>query len=270
NLLKAMQVEQYDAPFVLPLIEDEELQPLEVPLKFAYSLKSPVGSSVSEEAKNAVLTTVQALQDLGHQTEEKTPETDGIKAMQTYYIVNGVETAVMMEGIESGMDRKVTVEDMEPMSWALYRSGLNITGVDYSKVLAFWDQLTAAMERFFERYDALILPATNGPAFPHNHFERSPELIEQLKNMDAFDPETQQQLIWEMFEESLVYTPFTQQQNLTGQPAISLPMYENKEGYPVGTQIWTKKGAETLLLQIAKQLEEQGQLDTQIVEIENQ
>ncbi len=113
-----------------------------------------------------MLKAVEKLRELGHEAEENTPETDGIQAMQTYYIVNGVETAAMIEGIEAGLEREVTIEDMELMSWALYRSGLNVTGVEYSKVLAFWDQLTALTEKFFEKYDALILPSTNGPAFP--------------------------------------------------------------------------------------------------------
>ena len=79
----------------------------------------------------------------------------------------------------------------------------------------------------------------------------------------------QQDLIWEMFQYSLAYTPFTQeQQNLTGQAAISLPLYETAEGLPIGTQIWTKKGAEVLfLLQIAKQLEDADALNTKIIEI---
>lgn len=85
--------------------------------------------------------------------------------------------------------------------------------------------------------------------------------------MDEFEAIEQQKLIWEMFEKSLDYTPFTQQQNLTGQPAISLPLYETKEGLPIGTQIWTRKGAETLLLQIAKQLEDKGLLHTDVHEM---
>ena len=268
NLLKVLEIEQYDAPFVLPLIAETDLSATEKPLTFAYSLDSPVKSEVSVEAKEAVLRTVEILQNLGHNVEEKTPKTDGIKAMQTYYMVNGVETAVMMEGIERGMDRELEESDMETMSWALYRSGLNISGVDYSKVLAFWDQLTAETEEFFKSYDALILPSTNGPAFPHTQFEHSKELTEKLENINQFDKETQQELIWEMFEKSLAYTPFTQQQNLTGQPAISLPLSLTKEGLPIGTQFWSKKGSEYLLLQIAKQLEENGYLEVNIVEIE--
>ena len=268
NMLKALQVEQYDAPFVLPLIDEKELKPMEKTLTLAYSLESPIGEPVGDEAKEAVRLAVEKLQALGHTVEEKTPKTDGIKAMQTYYKVNGVETAAMMEGIEASMQRAVTVEDMEPMSWALYRSGLNVSGVEYSKVLAFWDQLTADTEAFFEKYDAVLLPSTNGPAFPQDKFKKEASFIEQLKNIDTLDKEQQQQLIWEMFDESLAYTPFTQQQNLTGQPALSLPLYENAEGLPIGTQIWTKKGAEVLLLQIAKQLEEAGYLHAEIVDIE--
>src|SRR5699024_3939545 len=98
--------------------------------------------------------------------------------------------------------------------------------------------------------------------------EQSEALLEKLRNMDDYDQEEQQALIWEMFQHSLAYTPFTQQQNLSGQPAISLPLYKTEEGLPIGTQIWTKKEAEMLLLQIAKQLEEADALDPDIHEVE--
>lgn len=253
RLLKSMQIEQYDAPFILPLIEEEDLSPLEAPLKLAYTLKSPIGSEVSKDAENAVFNAINHLRVLGHDIVEKEPIVDGIQAMKTYYIVNSVETAVMMEGIERSMVRKIEHSDMETMSWALYRAGLKISGTEYSKVLAFWDELTAKTEEFFKEYDAVILPSTNGAAFKHEQFKPTSELLEKLENIDDFDKETQQQLIWEMFETSLAYTPFTQQQNLTGQPAINLPLFENEDGLPVGVQVWAKKGAEVLLLQIAKQ-----------------
>lgn len=267
TLLKTMQVEQFDAPFVLPKIEEKTLEPLNRSLKFAYSVHSPIGHLVTEDAKNSVLTAVEKLKELGHQVVEDAPQTDGIRAMQTYYMVNGVETAAMIEDIETSLNRKITVDDIEPMSWALFRSGLKISGIDYSQVLAFWDQLTAKTEEFFKTYDAFILPATNGPAFPHRHFSQTDDMLDKLKNIDALDKDGQQALIWKMFEHSLDYTPFTQQQNLTGQPAISLPLYEMKAGLPIGTQIWTKKGAEYLLLQIAQELEQANALKTNIVRV---
>lgn len=267
NMLQAMQVEQYDAPFLVPFIRNQNLKPLNTKLKFAYTFDSPIGHAVSEDAKTAVEIAVKKLKELGHTVVENKPETDGIKAMRTYYIVNGVETASMIEDIENGMERDVNVNDLEPMSWALYRSGLKISGVEYSQVLVFWDQLSAAMEDFFEEYDALISPTTNGPAFKHHQFDQDDSFIEKLENIDQFEHDEQQKLIWEMFHVSLNYTPFTQQQNLTGQPAISLPLYETDAGLPIGTQIWTRKGAEVLLLQIAKEFEDARMLKTDVVEI---
>lgn len=264
TMLKTLQVEQFEAPFVLPRIEQIELKPLASKLKLAYSFDSPINQEVTDDAKNTVRIAVAKLKELGHDLEEASPTTDGIHAMESYYIVNGVETASMINGMEQNMGSSISVDDMEPMSWALYRSGLQITGVEYSQVLAFWDQLAAITEAFFEEYDALILPSTNGPAFEHNYFKQTEEFIEKLKTIDSYGKEDQQALIWEMFQYSLAYTPFTQQQNLTGQPAISLPLYKTDAGLPVGTQIWTRKGNEVLLMQIAKLFEDEGMLDTTI------
>lgn len=266
-MLKAMEVEQFEAPFILPTIEETELKPLTSKLKLAYSFDSPVHQEVTEDAKNTVRIAVEKLKELGHDLEEDSPITDGIYAMESYYIVNGVETASMIDGMEQAMDTNISVDDMEPMSWALCRSGLQISGVEYSQVLAFWDQLAAITEAFFAEYDALILPSTNGPAFEHNYFEQAEEFIKKLQTIDSYSKEDQQALIWEMFKDSLAYTPFTQQQNLTGQPAISLPLYKNDAGLPVGTQIWTRKGNEILLLQIAKLFEDKGMLDTTIRQV---
>lgn len=59
-----------------------------------------------------------------------------------------------------------------------------------------------------------------------------------------------------MFEPSLTYTPFTQLANLTGQPAISVPLHMTPEGLPMGVQVMATKGREDWLLHLAGQLEQ--------------
>ncbi|MNL77119.1 6-aminohexanoate-cyclic-dimer hydrolase [compost metagenome] len=59
-----------------------------------------------------------------------------------------------------------------------------------------------------------------------------------------------------MFEPSLTYTPFTQLANLTGQPAMSVPLHLTPAGLPIGVQVMASKGREDLLLQLAAQLEQ--------------
>ena len=58
-----------------------------------------------------------------------------------------------------------------------------------------------------------------------------------------------------MFLPSLTYTPFTQLANLTGQPAISVPVHMTEEGLPIGVQFVAPKGYDHTLLQIATELE---------------
>ena len=76
-------------------------------------------------------------------------------------------------------------------------------------------------------------------------------------SIDDFTKDQKQQLLWEMFEESVADTPFTQRFNITGQPAISLPVHRTKDGLPIGVQLAAAKGREDLLLQIAEWFEQE-------------
>ena len=58
------------------------------------------------------------------------------------------------------------------------------------------------------------------------------------------------------FGRQFAVMPFTMQFNITGQPAISLPLHQSKKGLPVGVQLVAAMGREDILLQLARQLEE--------------
>ncbi len=267
NFLKAVQVEQLESPFLMPTIKEETLEPLERKLNIAYTLESPIKSEVSDDAKQAVLTTVEYLRELGHELVEDTIEIDGVRAMETYYMVNGVETALMIKGIESAIGREVTAEDIEAMSWAIYQYGYSVSGMDYSSVLAYWDKIAAVSESFLKEYDLYLMPTTNGIAPKHGQFALEEEFVEKLRTAQNYSKEEQAKLVWDMFADSLAWTPFTQQANLTGQPAISLPIYRSKEeNLPLGVQFTAGKSKEYLLLQIAAQLEEANKLNIELIE----
>ncbi|MCP1639652.1 amidase [Streptococcus gallinaceus] len=258
NLLYGMQVCQLESPFPHPLLNSTNSRQ---PLKIAYSLESPIGSQVSDHARNAVLSLLPILEKLGHHVSELTHQPiDGLAAMRSYYIMNSVETAQMFDEIEAGFGRTMTPDDMELMTWAIFRSGQKIPAKVYSKVLQDWDNYSAQMWNFHRQYDLLLTPTVNGPAPRHGQFALSSELKDRLLNMDDYSMMEQQDLIWEMFADSLAWTPFTQSANLTGQPAISLPTYETDQGLPLGVQFTAAKGGENLLLQLASDLEDRGLL----------
>lgn len=268
KMLQVLQEEQYSAAFTLPKIKTQDLTSVEEPLKIAYSLDGVLGTDLSDQTKEAILEAKDHLESLGHELIEDKPDYDQEETIRDYITMNSVETAAMIDGIEEGLGRQATAEDVEPFTWLMTRAGQNVPAKEYSKVLNRWDQLAAKFQAFFEDYDAILYPVTNGPAPKHGEHYPADDMADQIKEVDSLDPADQQKLIWDYFYDSNIYMGFNSQVNLAGQPAISLPMYENEEGWPIGVQIWTGKGQDYLLLQIAKDLEEKGYLKTEIVEVD--
>ncbi|HFI0025565.1 TPA: amidase [Streptococcus suis] len=258
RLLYHLQTYQVEAPFPLALLSEQSLlAPQDKPLKIAYSLESPIGNSVSADAKQAVLSLLPQLEALGHQiTELTSPVLDGIEVMRAYYLMNSVETAQMFDEIEAGLGRPMTPDDMEVMTWAIYQSGQTIPAKLYSKVLQDWDRYSATMADFHQHYDLLLTPTVADVAPKLDQFTHSQEMLDRLLHTQELAMAEQQSLIWEMFADSLAWTPFTQQANITGQPAISLPTYKTPQGLPIGVQFTAAKGREDLLLYVADQLEQ--------------
>ena len=262
NLLFHLQEYQMESPFPLPKLSAKELYlPDKLkPLKVSVLLQSPVGEEVSKDSVDAVMKVANFFENHGHSvTLLQSDPVDGIALQKGFYIISAVETALMFQNIERLLGRQVTRDDMELMTWAIYRSGLDISGMEYSKVASSWDSYAYQMAQLHEQYDVLLLPAVANAAPSLVPYELSADLQSKLSRIDDFTKDQKQQLLWEMFEESVADTPFTQRFNITGQPAISLPVHCTKEGLPIGVQLAAAKGREDLLLQIAEWFE-QGQL----------
>ncbi|KMO45794.1 amidase, partial [Lacticaseibacillus rhamnosus] len=145
---------------------------------------------------------------------------------------------------------------IELITWAIYQAGLHTTAADYSRSLGIWDRAAEAYSRFHETYDLLLTPTTAKTAPRIDAALQSPAIIEKMHHAAELDPSEQQTLIWDLFEPSLTYSPFTQQANLTGAPAISLPTAISDEGLPLGIQFTAAKGREDQLLRIGYWLEQ--------------
>ena len=260
NLLFHLQEYQMESPFPLPKLSATELYPTEQlkPLRVAVLLQSPVGEAVSKDSVNAVMKIANFFENHGHSVTllPKDP-VDGIALQKGFYIISAVETALMFQNIERQLGRQVTRDDMELMTWAIYRSGLDISGMEYSKVASSWDRYAEQMAQLHKQYDVLLLPTVAKAAPGLNPYELSTELTSKLIRIDEFTKDQKQQLLWEMFEESVADTPFTQRFNITGQPAISLPVHHTKDGLPIGVQLAAAMGREDLLLQIAEWFEQE-------------
>lgn len=259
-LLDTLQVIQPEAAFHAPLFPGSYLADMSYPhqrkLKIAYTTDSPVGTPVSPEAKESVFKLVRWLEGQGHHVEEKLSPVNGVRLMENYYMMNSGEMAAMISSMERSMGRALTSDDMEIESWVLAEAGKKVSAAEFVHSLAEWDVAAAQMSILFERYDFYVTPVNAFSAPKIGELTPHDEQIHNLMRISELDKTQQQQLIYEMFEPSLTYTPFTQLANLTGQPAISVPLHLTPEGLPMGVQVMATKGREDWLLHLAAQLEQ--------------
>lgn len=264
DLLDVLQTNQSAAPFQTPLFTPGFKNIFDIvpqkDLTVAYSLKSPVGTNVSETAIDAVLEAVAFLNTHHIKTVEIDNPLDGIALMEGYYVVNGGETAAMFDNIEHALGRPMTINDMELTTWTIYQAGVQLTAADYSKTLAAWDHASYIMDNFLQTYDLFLTPATADIA-PKIDGQPliSKSTLTKMRHVTDLDKQARLDLVYEFFLDSLTITPFTQQANLTGQPAISLPTSIAPNGLPLGIQFTARKGDEALLLQIARLFEKEQQ-----------
>lgn len=260
-MLDELQVFQPEAAFNAPPFpgkySDELKSEEKRPLKVAFNTASPVGTPVSEHAKQAVMKVVKWLESEGHHVEEKDNGVDGIQLMKDYYIMNSGEMTTTVKEMEAAFGRALTSDDMELEGWLMNTAGKSVSAADFSRSLASWDMAAAHMAKLHEAYDFYITPATADVAPKIGQLKVDDEKKEAyLRDIYKGNQKEQQQLIYDMFLPSLTYTPFGMLANLTGQPAMSIPVYLSEAGLPLGVQVIANKGEEHRLLQLAHTIEQ--------------
>jgi amidase len=115
------------------------------------------------------------------------------------------------------------------------------------------------MNQFFSQYDLLLIPSTASVA-PKNGEVKTPAwqipILKALLKVDQAHLLAKGKLVEQLIKNNLQWVPFTQLANITGLPAMSVPLYWNKDHLPLGSQFIAPFGHEDTLLQLAAQLEQ--------------
>ena len=240
---------------------------LEVPknlksLKIAYSLKTPLKDvELSEDGKKAVLKAVDFLRKQGFTVEEVNEfPIDGYEGIRTYTIgaIGGGYTAA------ANLAKEKNKRDLDPATYALgtssYKGKTANTDVSSAKNPTIYAN---QMNEFYKKYD-LFLMATNAVTAPSNDKKVDPyvdpKVEEQLYNINKIkDPKERFNLLVKQWEPMMRRTPFTWLFNLTGNPAISLPVYKSENNLPLGVMFAAKNNSEKILLEIGQLFQDNNQ-----------
>ncbi|MDN4522781.1 amidase [Mycolicibacterium austroafricanum] len=210
------------------------------------------------EAFAAVEATVQTLTDLGHHVDElpQAPFDDAALAREfllTWFVYTAWELADAKRLTGAGDDA------FERDTLILAAIGRATSSVDYLDAVQRRHDHTRRLTRFFDSYDLLLTPSLATPPPAIGEFDLPVALQKAsdvlLKTRTAHLLRFTK-IVDDIVDKNLGWVPYTQLANITGRPAISLPLHWTEEGLPLGVQFVAPLGGESLLIQLAAQLEQ--------------
>lgn len=226
-------------------------------LKIGVFTSSPYDTEVAPECVAAVEETARVLANLGHKVEYARPEFDGMALADCYLGLYFGEVSALIAKAKSQFGARDKDFELDTRLMGLLGNAMPLS--DYVQRRQRWNDFARALGAFFSRYDLYLCPTTGqlpaqiGALVTPPHLQMMAKLMLVLKAGKLVHRTGQ---VSQMAMESLAQTPFTQLANLTGTPAMSVPMHWTASGLPVGVQFGGSHGNEARLLQLAAQLEE--------------
>jgi amidase len=227
------------------------------PLRIAFSTRSPLGHEVDAEAITAVENAAKLLEALGHHVEPAEPAIDGTQLAQDFLRAWFVHLAETVDTVRR--ETRTGLEGFEADTLAMWSVGRAMAATEYLDSYHRWHGYGLALARFFTRYSLYMTPTTAGVA-PLVGSVRTPPALAALMN-GVFKARAARVIalaknqIFDVAFENLRHVPFTQLGNLTGVPAMSVPLHVTPQKLPLGVQFVAPMGGEGRLYSLAGQLE---------------
>ncbi|MGV0837955.1 amidase [Mycolicibacterium thermoresistibile] len=227
-------------------------------LRIGVRVPTAINPRPHPEAYAAVEATVRTLTDLGHHVEElpRAPFDDAALArdfLLTWFVYTAWELAETKRATGAGD------EAFERDTLILAALGRATNSVDYLDAVQRRHEHTRRLTTFFESYDLLLTPALAIPPPQIGEFdlpvvlERASDVLLRTRTAGLL---RFTKIVDDTVDKNLAWVPYTQLANLTGRPAISLPLHWTADGLPLGVQFVAPLAGESLLVRLAAQLEQ--------------
>ncbi len=207
-------------------------------LRIAFTANTYYGDPLHDDCVAAVKDAAALLSDLGHDVEEASPPIPGQQLIDSFTLLWAAGNAFGIDSMAMVTGKQPREEDFEILTWALYKMGQEITSTQYHTAIFGMQTLARQIAGFQETYDIWLTPVLAKPPVELGYHDSTPE-----------DPMLG-------FTRAAEFVPYTPLQNATGQPAMSVPLYWNDAGLPIGLHFVARFGEEDMLFRLAAQLEE--------------
>jgi amidase len=246
----------YAAPPSNSFLGEVELEPRK--LRIAVTSEHILGSTVDADCVKGLEDTAKLCEDLGHEIVEITPQIDSSAIIEAFITLICVETKTLIEEVEILLGHRASFKDVEPVTWVMGLLGRQYRATEYSKALNSIQRMGRQIGDFFEKYDVMLTPTLAKPPLVTGELQlegwqaigtkllgrlNAGGIIKRFTNLEALS------------KQFFSFMPYTMLFNATGQPAMSVPLYWNDSGLPIGMQFVGGYGDEATLFRLAGQLE---------------
>ena len=218
-----------------PFLDETKTEPKR--LKIAIATAAFNGLPVHPDCVSAAEQAGALCEQLGHIVEPASPQFDAEKLDQDYNAIFSICASANIRQRAKMVGRQLDPEQFERITWAMMTRAEAYSATDYVQLLNGLHSISREICRFFEDYDVLLTPTLAQPPVPLGHLDM------MMDDLDAYVHR-----LWG-------FASFTYQFNVSGQPAMSVPLFWNDDNLPIGVQFVGGYGDEATLFQLAGQLE---------------
>jgi amidase len=216
---------------------------LDVPverLRIAWTVASwRPDAHVDSEVRQLVERIAGELEKIGHDVREDSPGYDYETYLFAFSNITSFGFDVSLDNLGKLMNRPVNEDTIEPVNLAQYHYAKSLTSRDMVATHDILNKFRRTFGEFFQHYDLLVTPTLSLPPGPIGKYST------QRNDLDFVE-------YIRMTDELNMHMPAA---NITGLPAISLPLGQSNSGLPLGVQFVSRFGNESLLIRLSSALE---------------
>jgi amidase len=250
------------APYSAPPLERPMIEELSRPtgkLRVAFTSKALLASRTDRDNSAALDDAMKLCAELGHEVIEAHPPIDVNELQVAYLTVVAACTAGVVDSIAELTRRAPDPSQYEPVTWFLNQVGRYLNGAKIERARTVIQRTTRTVAKFMREYDVFATPTCAVPPVRIGELLPKPIEVAGLTAVRNAPPAVVgpvlEKLLFGLAETNFAATPNTMLFNMTGQPAMSVPLYINGKNLPIGTQFVARYGDEATLFRLAAQLE---------------
>ncbi len=218
-----------------PFLEEAGIEPGR--LRIAFTTRAATDVPVHPDCVSAVEDAAALCDSLGHDVEEAAPLIPGESLSQAFSAIWAAGMAWTLDSIQRAVGRPPADDELEPGTRFLVGMGRKVDAPAYLMAVQTLQYFSRTIAGFMQNYDVLLTPTLAEPPLPLGSFDAT--VTNPLAGL----------------RRSALFVPFTPICNGTGQPAMSVPLFWNSEGLPIGSHFIGRFGDEATLFRLATQLE---------------